>query len=728
MKSFLLSVAAVFLYQLALSQNTFNAVVKDAENQELLIGVNVSVQGTSLGGSTDLNGAITINNIPDGAQILVFSYIGYETLKRKLIFPIAETIDIQLHASGEELEEIVVTTTRSSRTIDNIPTRIETIAGEELDEKSSMNASNVSMLLRESTGIQVQQTSATSANANFRIQGLDGRYTQLLQNGFPVYSGFSSGLSIMQIPPLDLQRVEIIKGSASTLYGGGAIAGLINFIQKQPTEAGELSFMLNATSAEGFDLNGFYAQQFGKFGFTLFASGHSQEAYDPNDDDFSDIPQFRRYNINPRLFFNFSDNTKLVFGVNLMGEDRLGGDLAAIKKDSQSEDYVEENQSFRASTQLQFDHYFNENTHLFAKNSVNIFDRSIDLPNYIFSGKQISSFSELGIARTGGRMEWILGANLWTEEFDEDLTLNLPGRSYNLNTVGAFVQNTWNASEKMALETGLRADYQKDYGWFVLPRISALFKISDQLSSRIGGGLGYKSPTIFVQEAETVSFRNVVPIDMDNTEAERSIGANWDINYKTVIVDNISLSVNQLFYYTRLENPLVLNQADLVNNIYRFENANGHLDTKGFETNIKLGFEPFHLFLMYSFIDAKRHFDDAETPFLLTAKHRAGGVLMYEVEDKWRVGYEAYYTGSQLLENGDFTRDFITQGFMVERLFEIGEGKMLNLFINFENFTDVRLSRWQPMYTGTRTNPMFEDEIYAPTDGRIINGGIKLRL
>ncbi|MFN7118220.1 MAG: TonB-dependent receptor [Saprospiraceae bacterium] len=728
MKSFLLSLAAVFLYQLAFCQNTFNATVKDAENQQLLIGVNVAVQGTSLGGSTDANGKIIIENIPDGEQTLVFSYVGYETLKRKFTFPLSEMVDIQLDASEEELEEVVVTTTRSSRTIEDIPTRIETIAGEELDEKGNMNASNVSMLLRESTGIQVQQTSATSANANFRIQGLDGRYTQLLQNGFPVYSGFSSGLSIMQIPPLDLQQVEIIKGSASTLYGGGAIAGLINFIQKQPTEDGELSLMLNATSAQGVDLNGFYAQQFGKFGFTLFASGHSQEAYDPNDDDFSDIPQFQRYNINPRLFFDFSDDTKLVFGVNLMGEDRLGGDIAAIEKDSESAGYVEENQSFRASTQLQFDHYFNENMHLFAKNSVNIFDRSIDLPNYNFAGQQISSFSELGIARTGERMEWILGANLWTEEFEEDLALNLPGRSYKLNTVGTFVQNTWNASDKLALETGLRADYQEDYGWFVLPRISALFKISDQLSSRIGGGLGYKSPTIFVQEAETVSFRNVMPIDVDNTEAERSVGANWDINYNTILFDDISLSINQLFYYTRLENPLVLNQTDLANNIYRFENANGHLDSKGFETNIKLVFEPFHLFLMYSFIDTKRHFDNLEEQFLLTAKHRAGGVLMYEVEDKWRVGYEAYYTGQQLLENGDFTRDFITQGFMAERMFEIGEGNMLSFFINFENFTDVRLSRWQPMFTGTRTNPMFEDEIYAPTDGRIINGGIKLRL
>ncbi len=79
-----------------------------------------------------------------------------------------------------------------------------------------MNASNISMVLRESTGIQIQQTSLSSVNSSIRIQGLDGRYTQILKDGFPLFGGFSGGLSINQIPPLDLNQFEIIKGSAST--------------------------------------------------------------------------------------------------------------------------------------------------------------------------------------------------------------------------------------------------------------------------------------------------------------------------------------------------------------------------------------------------------------------------------------------------------------------------------------------------------------------------------
>src|SRR5690606_29365231 len=132
--------------------------------------------------------------------------------------------------------------------IRNVPTRVETITLEEIDEKSNMRPANISMLLHESTGIQVQQTSATSANASIRIQGLDGRYTQLLKDGFANFGNFASGLSVLEIPPLDLKQVEIIKGPASTLYGGGAIAGMVNFISKTPGSRPVHEILLNQSN------------------------------------------------------------------------------------------------------------------------------------------------------------------------------------------------------------------------------------------------------------------------------------------------------------------------------------------------------------------------------------------------------------------------------------------------------------------------------------------------
>lgn len=725
-KNTLLPVLAALIPLLASAQSTLFVEVHDAKTQEPLVGASVALPVLKLGGTTDVDGMVKFIMPNPGTYEITANYLGYQTWQERIVVPVvSDTLHISLEPKEEDLEEVVVSTTRSSRTISDLPTRIETIAGEELDEKSSMNSGSVSMLLRESTGIQTQQTSAVSGNMNIRIQGLDGRYTQLLQNGFPIYAGFSSGLSIMQIPPLDLKQVEIVKGSSSTLYGGGAIAGLINFIQKDPQLERELLFMANGTSAGGLDLNGYYGKRNDRIGFTVFTSGHKQQPFDPNNDNFTDIPEYKRFNFNPRVFFYLPDNSRITFGVNSTFEERQGGFIPRIKEEPNPEsNYLERNNTTRISTQLQADKPLAAGQRLYLKNSISAFDRSIELPGHRFAGTQWSSFSEVGYVRERDATDWIVGLNSWTDQFKERLqTGQRTTRNYTLPVFGVFIQNTWRMHKKLSLESGLRSDYQPDYGAFVLPRLALLWKINASASSRIGGGLGYKLPTIFLQESEEVAFRNVLPINIENTKAEHSVGLNWDINYRGYLGDELTFSINQMFFYTQLNSPIVANSDSLDNGILSYENASGYIDTKGFETNIKFGLEPFKLFLMYSYIDAQRQYNSLNGELPLTARHRVGTVLMYEVEDKWRIGLEGYYTGPQRLSTGEKTRDYWITGFMVERIWE-----RFNLFLNFENFLDTRITRWQPVYTGSIQQPEFVRELYAPTEGRIINGGFKIKL
>ena len=138
-------------------------------------------------------------------------------------------------------------------------------------------------------------------------------------------------MGLLQTPPLDLKQVEIIKGSSSTLYGGGAIAGLVNLISKTPTDERELRFHLNGSSGRGFDINGFYGQRFNKIGTTIFAAHNRNWAYDPANIDLTAIPKFDRYVFNPKLFVYFSDKTKLNVGLNTAIENRIGGDIHYIQ-------------------------------------------------------------------------------------------------------------------------------------------------------------------------------------------------------------------------------------------------------------------------------------------------------------------------------------------------------------------------------------------------------------
>ena len=550
------------LVQNAWAQNTFKAIVKDGKNKEILIGVNAVLNKTTNGASSDENGIITISNIPNGVQHITFSYLGYESETKSFSFPLSSTapVEIFLEQDEEILEEVIISSTRGTRSIQNIPTRVEFISSEELGEKGSMKPGDIRMLLNESTGIITQQTSATSGNAAIRIQGLDGRYTQILKDGFPVFAGAASGLGLLQTPPLDLKQVEIIKGSTSTLYGGGAIAGLINLISKTPEEKRDLSLHLNGTSGKGLDVSGFYGQRFNKVGTTIFASYNRNWVYDPSDTGFTAIPQFDRYVFNPKLFLYLTEHTQISIGLNAMFEDRLGGDIEYIKgKGDDTHSYFEKNKTQRHSTQLTFGHRFNEKDRLDFKNSVTYFKRNIGVPSYSFEGVQVSTFSELSYTHTNQKTEWVAGLNLWTDKFDENKLTDFQPRDYNQTILGAFVQNNWEATEWLNLETGLRTDYVPDYGTAILPRVSAHFKITDNFSSRLGGGFGYKTPTIFTEDSERLQYQHVLPIDKDKNKLERSYGLNIDFNYVTSFCDgNITFSINQL-YLSRQSPPATIN-------------------------------------------------------------------------------------------------------------------------------------------------------------------------
>ncbi|MEQ8684298.1 MAG: TonB-dependent receptor [Imperialibacter sp.] len=706
------------------AQSILKVSVLDADTQEPLVGATIQIAGTTQGTITDLNGEGQIT-VPGTEPVsLLASFVGYSSQRKKVVAGMTELV-FNLEPE-EELEEVIVTATRSSRTIEDIPIRMEVISGEELDEKAAMNSTNIAMLLRESSGIQMQQTSTNSANQTLRIQGLDGRYTQLLRDGLPLYGGFSSGLSIMQIPPLDLRQVEVIKGSASTLYGGGAIAGLVNLVSKTPGDEPERSIMLNQTTAGGTTLNTFLSGRHEKKGFTLYASANRQQPYDPNNDDFSDIPRVRSIALNPKIFFYPSERTTLSIGLNSSYEAREGGDIAAIENEGVGgRSFSEENYTGRLGSLINFVHTTSNGSQWSFKNSVNLFARNIDSPIYSFYGEQLASFSELAYNFKVAKHELVTGMNLVSDNFSDPGDNFMPGlgdvdRSYNFLTAGVFAQDTWEVSEQNTLELGLRTDFNNEYGAVLLPRLSWMVKPSKQLTMRLGGGRGYKLPTIFLEEAEQRAFTRVLPYNAVNQqpEMERSWGSNFDVNFRTALGDDWTLSANQLFFVTQLDKPVFLDEAEMAGfTNYYLSNRQQPVVSKGFESNLKLGYDHWKLFLQYSLSQVDVDDGSGYRQKAITPKHAAGFVVMYEKHESFRIGYELYYTGSQYRYDRSSTPDFWIMGIMAMK-----EWEKFSVFLNFENFTDTRQSRYQSMVTPPYNNPAFA-EVWAPTDGFVSNGG-----
>ncbi|RYY82407.1 MAG: TonB-dependent receptor, partial [Chitinophagaceae bacterium] len=514
------------------AQHTLTVSVRSTENVPLN-GATAHIALLQRSAVADSAGVIFFDDLPKGKYDVEISFVGFnaQTMKVEVPQPPETPYTIGLVPSEEEEEEVIVEATRSPRPFRDIPTRVEVISGEELAEKANMKPGDIRMMLSESTGIQTQQTSATSYNSSIRIQGLDGRYTQILKDGFPLYAGFSGGLSLMQVVPLDLKQVEVIKGSSSTLYGGGAIAGLVNLVSKTPTTKREVSFLANGTSAGGLDLSGYYSERYGTLGMTLLASRNSTAPFDPAGIGFTAIPKSERYTLNPRLYF-YGKRTTANVGVSYIGEKRIGGSMDHIKRGAAG--FYEDNNTDRFTSQVSVTHRTGGNASWNFKNSYSHFSRSVNIPGYAFGGVQQSTYSELTLSLPREKTAWIFGTNLVTDAFSESKHLAIT-RDYQYTTLGAFVQNTWSPSPKFSLETGLRTDYVAEYGFEWLPRASALWRISEQVTVRLGGGFGYKTPTIFNEESERIQFQHVLPINAQTARNERSVGTSLDVNYRTTL-------------------------------------------------------------------------------------------------------------------------------------------------------------------------------------------------
>ena len=520
--------------------------------------------------------------------------------------------------------------------------------------------------------------------------------------------------------------MEIIKGPASPLYGGGAIAGVVNFISKTPGARPEYSFIINQSNIGQSNIGGFASARGKKLGYTLLALYNHSNAYDVDKDEFTEVPRSNEFIINPRLFIYPNGTTTITISNSFTAGERTGGDIQVIKgKTDASHQYFEKNKTLRNSSSLELDKRIGDKNRFVARQSFSVFDRTINIPAYTFAGVNYNSFSDVSFVSNGNKHAFVLGANFIYDEFNDKDKGN-SNKDNSSNTGGVYAQHTWDATGTIKLESGLRVDVANyknaiysNTEVFVLPRVSLLVKFSPQWSSRVGAGMGYKTPTLFTEETETMQYQNLA--QLSNVSSEKSYGGTADVNFRTNISNDLVFSFNHMFFYTWISKPLVLEK--FMTDQYRFINASSPVQSAGFETNAKFIFkENFKLFLGYTFTDTKAKYVAGNQFLPLVPRDKLNTALIYEREGSIKLGLEGYFTGKQYLHDGTKTPSFSVFGFMAEKIF-----KKFSLFVNLENFTDTRQSRYKNVVNGPHADPTF-DEIWTHTEGFVVNGGIKIKL
>ena len=441
-----------------------------------------------------------------------------------------------------------------------------------------------------------------------------------------------------------------------------------------------------------------------------------------------------KFNFNPKLFYNPNKKTNFYFGVTISKENRIGGDMDIIRhKNSIGKYYSDKQESSRFTTQFSANYQLDETKTITLKNSISSFDRYINIDEDIlgtsttFGGNQLNSFTELNLNINKKKQNINIGINALSDKFTDDNIIPHPLRNQEYQTLGIYINHLWDVSNKFALESGFRTDkvdassVNTENGGqsFMLPKISTLYKLTPELSVRLGGGMGYRMPTIFNEEAEPYGYKNVQTIDFANMQAEESYGGNIDFKYQSTFgLDNVLLSLNQMFFYNVIDNPITLNENDIDNLFY--EQTNDSLFSKGFESQIKLTVGKFTWFFGYTYTDAYLENGEDKNPLTLTPKHSIKGDLLFVVEDKWRIGWDYDYKSGQFLNNGMITESLFTTGVIVERTIN-----NFVIFLNAENFTDVRQSNAGNVLTDG--SPQFT-EVWAPLDGYFFNMGLKIKL
>jgi outer membrane receptor for ferrienterochelin and colicins len=677
------------------------------------------VRSRTVAAHTDRRGEAALR-LPAGLRQLVVSRLGFkpESLSVDVRAGVDTLVFVALEEQAATVDEVVVSATRSERRIDDVPLRVEVLGREEVEEKMLMTPGDISMLLNETGGLRVQTTSPSLGGANVRVQGLRGRYTLMLSDGLPLFGGQTGTLGLLQIPPMDLGQVEVIKGVASALYGASALGGVVNLVTRRPREAPERELLANQTTRNGTDLVLWSSQWFAEhWGYTLLGGAHRQERVDVNRDGWTDIPGYRRAVVRPRFFWTGEHGRNALLTVGTTLEDRRGGTLdRRVAPDGAPYAEALDTRRFDAGGVGRFP--FRSSVFTIRGSA------TAQLHRHRFGDvrerdRHDTYFAEATLTTARGNHTTVLGVALQRERYR---STDVPRFNYRYTIPAALAQYDVEPMRWLALSASGRVDVHSEYGTFFNPRLSALLRAPGGWTARLSGGTGAFAPTPFIEEIEVTGLTPLATLG--GLRAERARSVSLDVGGTLG-----PLELNATVFGSRIVNALIVRDAAGVPDGLEIANATTPTRTRGADVLVRYRLADVTTTLTYTQVHSTEQIPDgsARREVPLTPRHSAGLVSVWEQEETGRLGLEVYYTGRQPLDENPYrteSRPYVIVGAIAER--RVGSAR---LFINLENLSDVRMTKHQPLVRPTRgAGGRWTTDAWGPLDGRVVNAGLRVEL
>lgn len=709
----------IFLFSVLISANSFaqntikGTVTSDGMPLQL---ANIVLKNIKTSTSSKADGSYQFNTVPSGNYEVVASYTGFKSQSQDIV--ITDSSEVILNFNLREnntLDEVVITGTLKPVSRLESPVPVEVYKPVFFQKNPT---ANIFEALQNVNGVRPQLNCNVCNTGDIHINGLEGPYTLVLIDGMPIVSGLSTVYGLSGIPNSLLERIEIVKGPASSLYGSEAVGGLINIITKNPKNAPVFSADAFATDWGEVNVDIGFKANAGKAASVLTGINYFNYSnpIDNNKDNFTDLTLQDRISVFQKWNFNRKSNKLFSLAGRYFYEDRWGGELQWEKKyRGGSEVYGESIYTKRWELLGAYELPIAEKM-LFSFSYTDHYQNSV-YGNIPYLAKQRIGFGQLTWDKKLNGHDLLFGTALRYQYYDDNTTATV---EEDINWIPSlFVQDEIKLAEKHTVLMGARYDYNDNHGSIFTPRLAYKWKINDNNVLRFNTGTGFRIVNLFTEEhAALTGSRDVIVLE--ELKPERSYNAN--LNYLKKIYTNNGnfIGLETTAWYTHFSNSIIPDYDSNPNQII-YKNLDGYAVTKGISTNVDLVFNSrLKMILGVTYMDVTKTENNIKTRQLLTERFTGTWAISYRVN---KLFLDIDYTGNlygpmrlPLLGALDPRKEYSPTWSVQNIQFTFNKFKNLELYAGVKNLLNWTPNKGNPFIIA-RANDPFDNDVQYDTNG-----------